>query len=229
MRTPGFAALPIAAFALACVVARVAGAATPAACDLEPGPLGSISLTFESPEAWTSFAWRIPRSSCAACAPAQALEVESVSVRVRWLYACSAQAEVLVVAAKGDPACPVPDTSRVLCGPVTSTIAGSGPGGVVHTLPLPGGCCVSEDAFALVRFVGLASCGGGISPGLTYASGPCVPCSQYVTIGSLLPAPADFCAYAPPHDPLWMSVSAGCCAATPAGRRSWGSLKTVYR
>jgi hypothetical protein len=198
-----------------------------ATCTLEPGPISGFSYVWNPPAAWESIAWRIPSSGCAACPAPALLDLKTVSFRVRWLEACSATAEVSVVAATGDPACPRPDPGQVLCGPVSYPIAGAN-AGVVYTVPLPSGCCVTPNTFVLVRFIGFAACGGsGVTPGLTRTEVPCVACEQFATVSSLHPTLTDQCEIT--TYPIWLGLETDCCQPTPAAPRSWGRLKTRYR
>lgn len=196
-------------------------------CTLQPGPIAGFSTSF-SPNVWTSFAWRIPLSSCTACPAPQNLQINSVAIRVRWFNLCSAQAEVSIVGATGPSTCRVPDPTNVLCGPATSTISfGGGPTTVLHTLPLPSGCCVTGEAFALVRFTGFASCGTP-APGIVNSTALCASCDQYFT-ASHVPSQTDWCPTGATHNSLWMEIDADCCMPTGIGPHSWGTIKTLYR
>lgn len=199
------------------------------ACLLQPGPINSFSFFWTPPEALHTMAWKIPTGSCAAC-PSGALNLNAVTFRMRWPIVCSATAEVLIVGAKQGVTCLEPDTTIVLCGPTSQTIARVGSGlNVLHTIPIPASCCVSGDAFLLVRFSGLGSCfSGGVGAGLAAAQGPCVPCDQFVSAFGIFETPVDLCS-TDAENPTWFAIDADCCAGTPNLPESWGSVKTLYR
>jgi hypothetical protein len=202
--------------------------ATNAACTLEPGPISGTSYVLQPPDAFTAVAWKIPMSSCTACPSPAALDLKTVSFRVRWFGACTATAEISIVGAQPGPGCLVPDPTQVLCGPVSYSISGTAAGGVVYTLPTPSGCCVSGDAFIVIRFGGFDQCvTPSFAPGLTATLLPCVNCEEYYTSTVSAPSFTDWCSF-PSAMSLWLSVDADCCIPTPALRHSWGTLKTRY-
>ncbi len=180
-----------------------------ATCLMEPGPIQtSTSYFWTSPDAYSDVAWLIP--SCASCAPGSALELKTLSFRVRWFGACTAHATVSVVGATGPEGCPVPDVNTVLHAPVSYTISGST--GTIHTLTLPAGWCISSPAFVLVHFLDLGSCyATGSSPGITRTSAACENCTQYVSTTVSTPTITDWCSQA--TNSLWLQIEAECCTA----------------
>jgi flagellar hook capping protein FlgD len=189
-----------------------ADALTPAvACLLEPGPVTTVYYSVQAPGSFEHLAWRIPIQSCAACGPGQGLDLETVSVRIRWRGACTAQAEVSVIGVTGPPGCRRPDDANVLCGPDLHTLSGPGAVAVTHTLPVPAGCCVNSQAFVLVRFIDLGLChaGGFLSPGLAATTVPCVSCDQYFSDGPSI-WPTDWCILG--QNSIWIEVGADCCS-----------------
>jgi len=197
-----------------------------AACALEPGPPAFFATTWQDPGMWYSIAWRLPQ--CSACAFPQGLNIRTVQFRVRWIAACSATAHVTIIGTRGDPLCPEPDTTRVLCGPVSMPISGTN-SSVTYTVAMPQDCCVFEDAFVRVQFDGFLDCrdpNSGLGPGLTASNVPCVDCTQYIQVVEFHPDPTDHCAI---NNPIWLHVDADCCAPTPAHPKSWGRVKTLYR
>ncbi len=199
-------------------------AASSAACTWSDGTLSNVSYQVQAPDYLTSFATRLPSGACPTCGAGQPLEIQSVSFRVRWLAACSAQATVSVVGSTSGPGCTVPDPSVVLAGPVTVPITSASAVGVVYTVPLPAGNCVSGDAFVVVRFTGFDAC----SQAITGTTTPCVDCQQYYTTGAN-PQFSDWCPYVGTGSPMWLSVDANCCVVTPTQGRSWGGVKIRYR
>jgi hypothetical protein len=102
---------------------------------------------------------------------------------------------------------------------------------VIHSLPLPTGCCVGDGAFALVRFTGFNLCTPGPigqSPGMRLTGAQCVTCDQYFSWMPDSPGLTEWCTAGNPAK-WWMSVDADCCVATGNDARSWGTLKTLYR
>jgi hypothetical protein len=200
-----------------------------AACTLTPGDANTFSFIWTPPEELRTYAWKLPTGSCAAC-PSGTLELDALTFRMRWPFACSATAEVLIVGAVQGATCLEPDTTNVLCGPTSHTIARVGTVlNVVHTLPIATDCCISGDAFLLVKFSGLGACATPtIGPGLAAATGPCVPCSQFVTAFNIFENRTEWCSVGAAN-PTWFSIDAECCAGTPNLKGSWGSVKTLYR
>ncbi len=206
---------------------------TAGVCILEPAPLDLLNYVLALPDVYTSFAWRIPFSSCTACPAPQTLQINSVTIRIRWFSVCSAQAQVSIVGATGPSTCRVPDPTNVRCGPAMYTISGIGQIGATHTLPLPSGCCVSGEAFALVRFTGFDLCAGPtFGPGIYRTTAACVNCDEFISSSVTYPPGTDWCAVFPPPpilNSLWMQVDADCCIPTGIGSHSWGTIKTLYR
>ena len=94
---------------------------------------------------------------------------------------------------------------------------------------MPPGCCISRDAFVLVKLIGLDQCinpSGGI-PVLYLGSDACAPCTQYITVSNIYPNFTEMCSLS--TNPFWISVDADCCDPTPTRPNSWGRLKTMYR
>jgi hypothetical protein len=201
------------------------------ACTIETGPIGNVSSAWQGPDFLTAIATPIQPTQCSACPSPQILTLNSVSFRLRWLTACSATAEVSIVGATGSPGCLAPDPSQVLCGPLSYTVSGPGSVGIVHTLPLPSGCCVSQPAFVLVRFTGFESCSGGSAPGITNNTLACSPCQSWWSTVLSYPSLSDRCLEGTGAglSQTWLSVDADCCAPTPALPKSWGDVKTFYR
>lgn len=204
-------------------------ASATAACTLTPGTMRTVAYIWTPPEQLTAVAWKIPAASCIACAAGSGLSLTNVSFGVRWLGACSAQAQVLIVGASGTSGCLAPDTTQVLCGPTTYTISSPSASLQLHSLPIPDGCCISGDAFLLVRFSGFGQCSSlSTGPGLAASTGSCVSCAQYVTAAGIYPTMTEWCS-AGAGSPMWFSIAADCCMATPTQRHSWGRLKMMYR
>lgn len=221
---------------------RVDGTASPAAatatCNFQPGAENTFSYIWTRPEELNLVAWRLP--SCTACGGGGGLNVTAVTIRVRWPFACSAQATVSIVGATNVNGCLRPDTTQVLCPPRTSTIRSTiqNIAVVTHPLPVTAGCCVSGDAFVVIRFSGFGACPSidGTSPGLRASTGACAPCQQYFMASNfVLPGLQEWCQPVEPEDGagpdflMWMSVDANCCSVTPTTRHSWGRVKTGYR
>jgi len=226
---PGFARAQSTAGAPADEAAAQAPPTVDAACTLTPGGIMTASFIWTPPEALTSFAWKIPASSCTTCQSDGALDVNSVTIRMRWLFACSAQAEVSIVRGVQGATCLVPDPTNVVCGPASYTITGTGNATAFHTLPLPEGCCVSGDAFVMLRFTGLGPCASAsTSPGLAASTSTCTSCTQFVTASGIFPTTTEWCSIGASRM-TWLSIDADCCSATPAPEGSWGRIKARYR
>jgi hypothetical protein len=200
-------------------------------CTVETPPPSTTSYTW-TPDNWTNFVWRIHPDACAACPFPQALAMESVAFRVRWLGKCDAQVELTIIGAKGPNGCPQPDTTNVLCGPTLHPISSDFlPGQKAHTLPIIVPCCISQDAFIRIRFVSLQCDDPQItSIGLTSTGVPCTNCEQYFGTTSLYPGLNDWCtSFAPSPNELWTRYTANCCLPVPTLPRSWGQVKAIYR
>ena len=199
-----------------------------ATCSLEPGAPTSNFVHWMWPNAWTSLSWRIP--ACAACPQPSALQVTSVQFALGNLGTCTATAQVSIVAAGGDAACPSPDTTQILCGPFTYPLSGPAHPDPLWVLSLPPGCCVSPGAFVVVKF-GVEACGefGRPTPSLLLSDGPNASCSEYVTVSGFYPTFTDVNSIFPGGHPLWIRADAECCGGTPTLPPSWGGVKTLYR
>ena len=205
--------------------------ATPAACTIAAGSVNSFHYFWTPPEELKTFAWRVPTASCGDCPPGASLNLKSVRFRIRWPFACSAQAQVSIVGAMPGPGCLVPDTNQVICPAATYTIRStvSGVAAVIHNLQFSSACCVTGDAFLMVRFEGLGLCPGSVGPGLAASTAPCVSCQQFLTASNIFETLTDQCATGAANL-TWFSIDADCCQVTPAGpTRSWGGLKSIYR
>lgn len=209
------------------VAVRAAAAQTAPACPLSIGDARGVAFIWTPPEELTSMAWKIPVESCAACA-SYGLWIKTVSFRVRWTGPCVATAQISIVGARTGASCLEPDTANVLCPAVPYPIAGTGNASVTYTLPVPGECCVSGDAFLFVRFSGFGGCASTISPGLAASTAGCTPCDQFVTASHIYPDLTEWCSIGATNE-TWFAIEADCCAATPTHRTTWGSLKTIYR
>src|SRR5262245_37285341 len=206
---------------------------TTATCVLEPAPVSPFAYVYPLPYYFTSLAWRIPTQSCACPAPS-VLNLKTVAFRVRWeRIPCSASVDVSTVGASGDPSCLVPDTSQVLCETVTYTLETNDEGDnyEVYTLNLSPACCVSQDAFVLLKFTGFDACyntSNSFTTGLTASTATCVNCDEFVTVANQVPTFFDWCPEGQPNS-IWVQLQADCCGATPSRNRSWGHVKTLYR
>ena len=198
-------------------------------CTVEPAPPGGVSYTFGGGQKWNNFVWRIHPDACEACPFPQALAMESVSFRVRWLGKCDAQVELSIIGATGPAACPQPDTTNVLCGPTLHPISSDAFAGLkTHTLPVPAGCCISQDAFVRIRFVSLLCDDVEVTElALNGTDAPCVNCEQYFGTTGFFAGLTDWCVVNQPR--LWTRYTANCCAPVPTVPRSWGQVKTLYR
>ena len=211
---------------------RVEGAT--AACRLQSGPEAVFSYGFTAPNYFAAFAWRIPRQSCAACLAPNVLNIRNASITLAWgSLPCMAHLHVSVVAARGDPACPTPDTTRVLCPAFGFTAVSGVEEYETYAIPFPADCCVSEDAFVLIRFEDLDACRNGTFGGsfIVATNLLCANCEEYVIVANSDPGFADWCALlgGPDDHSLWIQLDADCCATTPTRPRSWGTIKTLYR
>ena len=203
--------------------------ATTGICTVEPAPPGGISYIFGAGR-WRDFVWRIHPDACEACPFPQALAMESVSFRVRWLGKCDAQVELSIIGATGPNGCPQPDTTNVLCGPTLHPISSDAFAGLkTHTLPVPSGCCISQDAFVRIRFVSLQCDDAQVTElALNNTTVPCTNCEQYFGTTGFFAGLSDWCATFGVNS-LWTRYTANCCAPVPTVPRSWGQVKTLYR
>src|SRR5262245_63183198 len=171
---------------------------TTSTCTFEPGPLSPVAYVYGSPLHFTSVAWRIPSgSACTACPAPHVLDLRTVDVRVRWQnQPCTAEVDLSVVGAKGDPLCLEPDTNVVLCAGETYILQSTGQNYESYTLDFDQGCCVLGEAFVLLRFRGLGDCVNpvnGFTSGLSATTTTCTNCQQFVTIDGLDPGFMDWC------------------------------------
>ena len=168
-------------------------------------------------------------SDCAACGPGGLL-ITTAHMILYYSQACSIPVEVSIVPAIINSAgCAIPDVNNTICGPVPFQLTVSNPGGYDFIMALAQPCCITQDAFLLIRFVDFGTC--TTLPDLVAADVPCNPCFSY----NLNPSFGfiDMCA-----DPFWaqyntgnpnMYVDADCCDVTPTHPGSWGRVKQLYR
>lgn len=199
-------------------------------CTVEPAPPGGTSYTFGGSQRWSNFVWRIHPDACEACPFPQALAMESVAFRVRWLGRCDAQVELTIIGATGPNGCPQPDTTNVLCGPTLHPISSDAFAGLkTHTLPILGACCISQDAFVRIRFVSLLCDDVEVDDlALNSTAAPCANCEQYFGTTGFFAGLNDWCTSFD-NTSLWTRYTANCCAPVPTVPRSWGQVKTLYR
>jgi hypothetical protein len=200
-------------------------------CTVEPAPPGATSYTFGAGR-WRDLVWRIHPGACEACPFPQALAMESVAFRVRWLGKCTAQVELTIIGATGPAACPQPDTTNVLCGPTLHPIESDAFAGLkTHTLPILGSCCISQDAFVRIRFVNLLCDDAQVTEfAVNGTTTPCSNCEQYFGTTAFFGGLSDWCAALNGGvNSVWTRYTANCCAPVPTVPRSWGQVKTLYR
>jgi hypothetical protein len=138
---------------------------------------------------------------------------------------CTIPMSVAVVQADlSNPNCPVPMPGHYIGQPAVFNLSVAEAGSYDFTFPLDAGVCITEKAFLLVTFLTNGDCGEGNVPGLitTDTCDPCVSWNVYP--GNF----DDLCDNGFPGNPV-MSVEAACCTSVPAGRGTWGRLKTLYR
>jgi hypothetical protein len=199
-----------------------------------PGALSSSSgLLATSPDVIGAVAWRIRSGLCAACGPHETFIPSSVTFGVLWFASpCEPEARVSIVAADTISGCTAPDTSRVLCGPVTQTLPNTGPASTLYTLTIPESCAVDREVFVLIRFIGMETCprnAYGYSPGLGVIDTSCQGCNQYQAFPPDSPGLVDYCPQYPSFTPVWIEVDGTCRDLTATRSASWGALKTHYR
>ena len=206
---------------------------TAASCLLEPAPLSLIAYAWGAPTEYTRLAWRIPRSVCASCPSPYVLSLNEILLRLRWFATpCTVTVVVSIVGVKGSADCPEPDTTVVLCGPEPYTLVRTLTDNYeTYSTDFDEGCCIFQDAFVYLQFAGFNTCVGpnGLSTGISAATGVATPCQQYVTLSDYYPTFTDWSTVGTGLRPLWLQIQADCCAATPAHRKSWGGVKTIYR
>src|SRR5262249_11227098 len=124
------------------VAFRVEGSPALSTCPLETGPVIGTANFWTAPDAFTDVYWRIPRASCTACSQPQGLVIKTISFRLHAFSACTANVRLSVVGAANVGGCETPDTTHVLCSPVTRAVAASGPGSTTYSVAPVAGCCV---------------------------------------------------------------------------------------
>ena len=168
-------------------------------------------------------------SDCPGCGPGGLL-ITTAHVVLYFEQPCTIPVEVSIVPVLNPGSeCPRPDVNTTLCGPVPFTLIVDNIGGYDFILNLGQPCCITGDAFLLIRFPTLGTC--DVLPDLVAADLPCNPCFSY----NLNPVFGfvDMCS-----DPFWtqyqsgnpnMYVDTDCCTITPARPGTWGRLKQLYR
>ncbi len=166
-------------------------------------------------------------SDCAACSGPGGVIVTKVNMLINFRVVCTQQVAVYVVAAAGDAACRVPDANNVLCGPLYYNLTPPAAGNYNFSMPLPPGCCITQDAFIAVNFI---TPGTGCSTSTTVprliTTAACNACQSYnVWSGGT----DDLCVdIGFPGNPI-LNADVDCCNVVPTTPHSWGSIKTLYR
>lgn len=199
------------------------------ACSYAPGPLDPTT-SFGAGDGFQWIAWHVPNQPCGNCPSPGITEARQVSFATRAFGSCAVNVEVSIVASTGG-ACPMPDTTNVLDGPFSYPVAIPIGVGNVHSIPLPTGWCLTQDAFVLLRFDGIDGCLTSKGPvGFDRANVTCMNCDQWFTAINAYPTPADECVvFSTIPSPIWIQLDTECCTVTPTIPRSWGSVKTLYR
>jgi hypothetical protein len=166
-------------------------------------------------------------SACTTCTGPGGVILTTAHALLEFRVACSIPVTIRIVGSNGDPACPAPDLSNVICADMSYTLTPPAAGIYDFSLALPAACCITSDAFLVIEFdANGAGCSTNATrPRLVTANG-CIGCETY----NIYPGGSDdLCTITGfPGNPI-MNVEADCCGITPAHPHSWGSLKTLYR
>jgi hypothetical protein len=171
-------------------------------------------------------------ASCASCGgTALVLRAAGFWVMTRFTpLGCSFTIDVTILGSRPGPACLLPDTDVVLCGPVPAVITTPDRNRYETSVPLPGGCCIEQPAFLRIRLLSHGSCdprspfwfSGG------QATMNCTPCLQFRS-GPGIPFD-DVCVDSGGSGGNYLQwAEADCCDATPIRHESWGRVKILYR
>jgi hypothetical protein len=206
----------------------LAPAQAAAACLLQNGTPITTAIIWTPPEELTSFAWKVPISTCTACGSTP-LTLQTLTFRIRWFNAGAAQTQISIVGAKQGTTCLEPDTTKVLCPGATYSLVATTSGTLAYTLPFTGGCCVTGPAFVFLRFSGLGSgANATTSPGLISSTLACAQCEQFATASIIYPNMVEWCSIGASRQ-SWFSIAADCCTITLTRHGTWGSVKTRYQ
>jgi hypothetical protein len=170
----------------------------------------------------------IDPASCSACGSG-IVNALTAHAYLNFRAVCTQPVSVGIYGAIGDPGCYAPDESNPLCAPFNVTLSPAAAGNYNFSIPIPGGCCISQPAFLKIEFTSTAAgCATSttIPRLITTAS-----CDLACTSWNVYPGggPDDLCVdIALAGNPI-MNVEVDCCASTPTHNRSWGTLKSSYR
>ena len=144
---------------------------------------------------------------------------------------CTISGYLVIVPSNGDPVCPSPITSQLLCDPAPFTLD---PQGVLNTplafeIPIAPGCAWTNDVF--IGFIYTqTSCPGG-EPGNLYLA-PCANCVEF-NIYPGNPAPGtDLCPLLSSFglgNPIYYATVVKLCFPDATTPHSWGRVKQLYR
>jgi len=162
-------------------------------------------------------------TQCSSCSLAT---LTSAHIMMQFHRECSIPVEITVLAAVGTT-CLQPDFVHVLCPTFATTIDG----GVSvdpsdFAIALPSGCQISQDAFLCVNFVASTdSCSADADQPQIGIRAGCPHCQSYENIdgGGL----EDVCQFGVGQPIMYVDI--GQCVLTPALKRSWGTLRILYR
>jgi hypothetical protein len=178
-----------------------------------PGPARFLIDAIQPPN--DAYFVRVRPTSCAACAGAPGVWISTVSFALEFRASCSQPFEVAVVGTSGDTTCALPNTFRILRGPVAVTPPPSSLGINNFTVPLGGRVPLLGDAYLRLTFTqdGAGCTADGTRPRLvtTAACSLCVAWNYY-------PADTlDLCAALYPGNPIVYSVVDSCISSSLAG------------
>ena len=161
---------------------------------------------------------------CAACSGGLSLDQATWRLRYFGTAQCALTFELTIVASDG-ASCPKPDTTHVICAPMTFVYTPTGNASPTITVPLPAGCCITVPAFIRWRVVNTGGCGVTQLGFFAYAPGFAVPCRSYASSPVF---PFDDSTNNLGMYPT-IAVAAQCCSPTPTRTHTWGGLKLRYR
>lgn len=165
-------------------------------------------------------------AGCGVC-PNNSIAVNAAHVALQFPVACSQPVTVSIVGAIDDNGCMTPDPNNVLCAPIAYNLAPGAAGSFLFNLPIPEGCCITTKAFLVINFIAPgAGCSTSATRPRLITTASCVPCTSW----NIYPGGNDeLCLTVGfPGNPM-MYVDGDCCSTTPAGQKSWGLLKSLYR
>ena len=166
-------------------------------------------------------------TDCAACMGGMdTLQAVAAHIYANFVVACDLPIKVSIVGASDSSGCWLPDTNRVLCPGVFTTLGSNSTGLKDVVVAMPGTCRWNGPAYLMVTFLGTsAPCDTANRMPRLPITASCTTCHGW---DYFLDARVEMCSAEELNGRPAMYMDVASCVV-PVTRRSWGTLKSYYR